>query len=113
MCLYLVFDHTVVACGGENNHKSINISDCMTKPEPGHLAITSAVIQSNIMPYKNKLCHKATNEEMYVIHVKSTATSKHFMVIWFLDAWFLFLHLSTQITLLLMHIKYHTRMRRD
>lgn len=45
MCLYLVFDHTVVTCGGENNHKSINISDCMTKPEPGHLAITSAVIQ--------------------------------------------------------------------
>ncbi len=45
MCLYLVFDHTDVTCGGENNHKSINISDCMTKPEPGYLAITSSVIQ--------------------------------------------------------------------
>lgn len=45
MCLYLEFDHTVVTCGGENNHKNINISDCMTKPGPGHLAITSALIQ--------------------------------------------------------------------
>ncbi len=61
MCLYLVFDHTVVTCGGENNHKSINISDCMTKPEPGYLAITSSVIQRVTVPYKKKLCHKAAN----------------------------------------------------
>lgn len=80
MCLYLGFDHTVVTCGGENNHKNINISDCMTKPGPGHLAITYAVIkkfsQSNNVPYNKMLCDKATSQERYLVLIKSNFLAK-------------------------------------